>query len=141
MLLPSLLPCLCTLLLALDGTRGAVPLQEFYPFGREQGDARTVAQDDGGSRLVDISVAFPFFGDRHTGLYVSILSSQSECADAALYRVFLFLFFCLFSSFLRVVQRHLVAWNVTPFFQLLYGRSRVVARGICDNSGKRVTRS
>lgn len=81
MLLPSLLPCLCTLLLSLDGTVAAVPLQDFYPFGREQGDARTVAQDDGGSRLV-ISVAFPFFGDRHTGLYVSILSSQCVRASA-----------------------------------------------------------
>lgn len=70
--LPALLPCLCTLLLlSLDGTGAAVSLQDFYPFGREQGDARTVAQDDGGSRLVDISVAFPFFGDRHTGLYVN----------------------------------------------------------------------
>lgn len=89
-LLPSLLPYLCTLLLAPDGTGGAVPVHEFYPFGREQGDARTVAQDDGGSRLVDISVAFPFFGDRHTGLYVSTLSSvqsaravSSRVVDAA----------------------------------------------------------
>ncbi|KAM6963106.1 sushi, nidogen and EGF-like domain-containing protein 1 [Aplochiton taeniatus] len=49
----------------------AVPLEDFYPFGRDQGDSQTGPQDDGGSGLVEISVAFPFFGDRHTGLYVN----------------------------------------------------------------------
>ncbi|XP_062853195.1 sushi, nidogen and EGF-like domain-containing protein 1 [Trichomycterus rosablanca] len=49
----------------------AVPLQDFYPFGREHGDLQTMRQDDGGSGLVEISAAFPFFGDRHMGLYVN----------------------------------------------------------------------
>uniref|UniRef100_A0AAR2LD50 Sushi, nidogen and EGF-like domains 1 n=1 Tax=Pygocentrus nattereri TaxID=42514 RepID=A0AAR2LD50_PYGNA len=49
----------------------AVPLNDFYPFGQEQGDTLTIKQDDGGSGLVDISVAFPFFGDWHMGLYVN----------------------------------------------------------------------
>ncbi|XP_036426286.1 sushi, nidogen and EGF-like domain-containing protein 1 [Colossoma macropomum] len=68
-----LLPWLCTLLcLRLPGSvELAVPLHDFYPFGQEQGDTLTIKQDDGGSGLVDISVAFPFFGDRHTGLYVN----------------------------------------------------------------------
>lgn len=81
MLLPALLPCLCALLRldAPPGAEAAVPLRDFYPFGHEQGDARTVAQDDGGSRLVDISVAFPFFGDRHTGLYVSTQHRACSC--------------------------------------------------------------
>ncbi|XP_072771226.1 sushi, nidogen and EGF-like domain-containing protein 1 [Nerophis lumbriciformis] len=68
-----LLPCLCTLL-SLDlllRAEAAVPLEDFYPFGLDQGDSQTVAQDDGGSGLVEISVAFPFFGDRHSGLYVN----------------------------------------------------------------------
>nr|XP_057928912.1 sushi, nidogen and EGF-like domain-containing protein 1 isoform X3 [Doryrhamphus excisus] len=73
MVLLSLLPCLCTLLSLdlLPGAEAAVPLEDFYPFGLDHGDSQTVAQDDGGSGLVEISVAFPFFGDRHTGLYVN----------------------------------------------------------------------
>ncbi|XP_036834824.1 sushi, nidogen and EGF-like domain-containing protein 1 isoform X3 [Oncorhynchus mykiss] len=72
----SLLPCLCTLLcldlLLLPGTvEPSVPLEDFYPFGQDWGDFQTIAQDDGGSGLVEISVAFPFFGDKHSGLYVN----------------------------------------------------------------------
>ncbi|KAI4888995.1 hypothetical protein NFI96_019092, partial [Prochilodus magdalenae] len=68
-----LLPWLCTLMcLRLPSSvEPAVPLHDFYPFGQEQGDTLTIKQDDGGSGLIDISVAFPFFGDRHTGLYVN----------------------------------------------------------------------
>lgn len=73
LVLQALLPCFCTLLSLelLPGVEPAVPLEDFYPFGQDAGDSQTIAQDDGGSRLVKISVAFPFFGDRHTGLYVS----------------------------------------------------------------------
>ncbi|XP_041696619.1 sushi, nidogen and EGF-like domain-containing protein 1 isoform X1 [Coregonus clupeaformis] len=72
----SLLPCLCTLLcldlLFLPGlVEPSVPLEDFYPFGQDWGDSQTISQDDGGSGLVEISVAFPFFGDRHSGLYVN----------------------------------------------------------------------
>lgn len=70
MVLRVLLRCLCALL-CLDLVQSAVPLEDFYPFGLENGDSQTVTQDDGGSRLVEISVAFPFFGDRHMGLYVN----------------------------------------------------------------------
>ncbi|CAL8252359.1 unnamed protein product [Merluccius merluccius] len=55
----------------LPGAEGSVALGELYPFGPEQGDTRTSGQDDGGSGLVEISLAFPFFGDKHTGLYVN----------------------------------------------------------------------
>lgn len=73
LVLRALLPCFCTLLSLdlLPGVEPAVPLEDFYPFGQDKGDSQTIAQDDGGSGLVEISVAFPFFGDRHTGLYVS----------------------------------------------------------------------
>ena len=75
LVLRALLPCFffCTLL-SLDlppRVAPAVPLGDFYPFGPDEGDSLTIAQDDGGSGLVEIAVAFPFFGDRHTGLYVS----------------------------------------------------------------------
>ncbi|KAG2462125.1 SNED1 protein, partial [Polypterus senegalus] len=56
---------------AFSPLEGAVPLEDFYPFGIEHGDSRTVKQDDGGSGLLEISVNFPFFGDRHSGLYVN----------------------------------------------------------------------
>ncbi|XP_053708828.1 sushi, nidogen and EGF-like domain-containing protein 1 isoform X2 [Synchiropus splendidus] len=73
LMLRVLLPFFCTLffLNLLPGVEPAVPLEDFYPFGKEQGDSQTIAQDDGGSGLVEISVAFPFFGDRHMGLYVN----------------------------------------------------------------------
>ncbi|XP_016089591.1 sushi, nidogen and EGF-like domain-containing protein 1 [Sinocyclocheilus grahami] len=62
---------MCMLLILLHGVEPAVPLQEFYPFSLDEGDSQTIEQDDGGSGLVAISVAFPFFGERHTGLYVN----------------------------------------------------------------------
>uniref|UniRef100_A0A3P9PLS5 Sushi, nidogen and EGF like domains 1 n=1 Tax=Poecilia reticulata TaxID=8081 RepID=A0A3P9PLS5_POERE len=68
LVLQALLPCFCTLL---PGVEPAVSLEDFYPFGPDQGDAQTTAQDDGGSGFREISVAFPFFGDRHSGLYVN----------------------------------------------------------------------
>uniref|UniRef100_A0A7N6BGB5 Sushi, nidogen and EGF-like domains 1 n=1 Tax=Anabas testudineus TaxID=64144 RepID=A0A7N6BGB5_ANATE len=73
LVLRALLPYFCTLLSLdlLPGVVPAVPLEDFYPFGQAKGDTQTSAQDDGGSGLVEISVAFPFFGDRHTGLYVN----------------------------------------------------------------------
>nr|XP_023657699.1 sushi, nidogen and EGF-like domain-containing protein 1 isoform X2 [Paramormyrops kingsleyae] len=65
--------CLCTLscLELLVVVEAAVPLEDFYPFGLDEGDSLTNKQDDGGSGLVLISVEMPFFGDRHTGLYVN----------------------------------------------------------------------
>lgn len=62
---------MCMLLILLHGVEAAVPLEDFYPFGLDEGDSQTIEQDDGGSGLIEISVAFPFFGERHTGLYVS----------------------------------------------------------------------
>lgn len=63
---------MCMLLILLHGVEPAVPLQDFYPFGLDEGDSQTIEQDDGGSGLLAISVAFPFFRERHMGLYVSI---------------------------------------------------------------------
>lgn len=103
LVLEALLPCFCTLffLTLLPGVEPAVPLEDFYPFGRDKGDSQTIAQDDGGSGLLEISVAFPFFGDRHTGLYVS----TEECVSADVF----------WSHWLWVCM-HLVAgnwiWNV-----------------------------
>uniref|UniRef100_A0A3B5L676 NIDO domain-containing protein n=1 Tax=Xiphophorus couchianus TaxID=32473 RepID=A0A3B5L676_9TELE len=59
------------LLIFFSLSRISLGFLDFYPFGPDQGDAQTTAQDDGGSGLREISVAFPFFGDRHSGLYVN----------------------------------------------------------------------
>ncbi|XP_061593558.1 sushi, nidogen and EGF-like domain-containing protein 1 isoform X1 [Cololabis saira] len=73
LVLQALLSCFCTLfsLKLMPRVESAVPLEDFYPFGRHNGDSQTIAQDDGGSGLQEISVAFPFFGENHTGLYVN----------------------------------------------------------------------
>ncbi|XP_043926270.1 sushi, nidogen and EGF-like domain-containing protein 1 [Protopterus annectens] len=77
----------CTLLLVLSNSGGAdaiVPLTDFYPFGTEHGDSTTPKQDDGGSGPLEISVKFPFFGDRHSSLYVNnngILSFLREVSQ------------------------------------------------------------
>ncbi|XP_037706510.1 sushi, nidogen and EGF-like domain-containing protein 1 isoform X5 [Choloepus didactylus] len=71
------------------GARGAVALADFYPFGPERGDAVTPKQDDGGSGLRPLSVPFPFFGAKHSGLYVnnngiiSFLKEVSQFTPAA----------------------------------------------------------
>uniref|UniRef100_A0A3P8ZN67 Sushi, nidogen and EGF-like domains 1 n=1 Tax=Esox lucius TaxID=8010 RepID=A0A3P8ZN67_ESOLU len=69
-ILPGALLCLALLLLP-GSVEPAVPLEDFYPYGPDWGDSQTVSQDDGGSGLLEVSVAFPFFGDRHSGLYVN----------------------------------------------------------------------
>nr|XP_033814614.1 sushi, nidogen and EGF-like domain-containing protein 1 [Geotrypetes seraphini] len=76
-----------TLLIALTSwtqVRGSVPLDDFYPFGLEQGDSITRKQDDGGSGLLPISIQFPFFGAAHAELYVNnngILSFLKEVSQ------------------------------------------------------------
>lgn len=91
LVLQALLSCFCTLLPRVDS---AVPLEDFYPYGEDSGDSQTISQDDGGSGLQEISVAFPFFGDRHTGLYVSTEFSLFP----ALLCVFMFFNVCMHSA-------------------------------------------
>ncbi|XP_062902209.1 sushi, nidogen and EGF-like domain-containing protein 1 isoform X3 [Mobula hypostoma] len=56
---------------SLEGISCLVPLSDFYPFGVENGDSVNAKVDDGGSGLLEISHSFPFFGERHSGLYVN----------------------------------------------------------------------
>lgn len=72
--LMELLPA-ATLLALLGGICCSVPLGDFYPFGLENGDSVNGKVDDGGSGLLEISHSFPFFGERHSGLYVSRINS------------------------------------------------------------------
>lgn len=130
LVLRALLPCLCTLLSLdlLPGVEPAVPLDDFYPFGQDKGDTQTIAQDDGGSGLVEISVAFPFFGDRHTGLYVS--TEQCVSTDACV-RVCVCL--CLYMSECVCVHA-LGSWQLKLTWCGLYKSLREMTFGTWPNA-------
>ena len=49
----------------------ALPLWDFYSFGRSAGDFPIEPTDDGNSGLVNLSMKFPFFNIFYTSLYVS----------------------------------------------------------------------
>ena len=50
-----------------------LPLSEFYPFGRNNGDRGIPREDDGNSGRVGLSTAnFNFLGKRSDSLFVSI---------------------------------------------------------------------
>ena len=51
----------------------AIKVKNFYPFGQSEGDQVVPANDDGGSGKVPISFPFPFFGQDHLSLFVSIV--------------------------------------------------------------------
>ena len=51
----------------------AIKLKNFYPFGQSEGDQVVPPNDDGGSGRVPISFPFPFFGQDHLSLFVSIV--------------------------------------------------------------------
>jgi hypothetical protein len=63
----------CLVLLLLTGLLQPA-LAEFYSFGPDVGDNKTDDTDDGGSGNISLRQPFPFFGQRHDKLYVSIAS-------------------------------------------------------------------
>ena len=48
-------------------------LEDFYPYGPENGDTAVPTNDDGSSGLVNIGFPFPFFDDEHESLFVITL--------------------------------------------------------------------
>ena len=54
------------------GVLEARKLKNFYPFGESEGDQVVTPNDDGSSGEVSISFPFPFFGQDHNSLFVSI---------------------------------------------------------------------
>lgn len=54
------------------GVLEATKLKNFYPFGESEGDKVVTRNDDGSSGEVPISFPFPFFGQDHNSLFVSI---------------------------------------------------------------------
>ena len=51
----------------------AVPLQQFYPFGSDQGDTALPANDDGSSPIITLNRIFPFFGIDQVTIVVSFI--------------------------------------------------------------------
>ena len=58
------------LLLAVGEKVNCIPLEDFYPFGREVDNINRPTLD-GNSGEIDLSFTFPFFGINHTTVYVS----------------------------------------------------------------------
>ena len=50
-----------------------IELEDFYPYGPENGDTTVPTNDDGSSGRVNIGFPFPFFDDEHESLFVSIM--------------------------------------------------------------------
>jgi hypothetical protein len=51
-----------------------IELEDFYPYGPENGDTTVPNIDDGSSGRVNIGFSFPFFDNEHDSLFVSICS-------------------------------------------------------------------
>lgn len=56
-----------------------IELEDFYPYGPENGDSAVPTNDDGSSGRVNIGFPFPFFDDEHESLFVSISISRWHC--------------------------------------------------------------
>jgi hypothetical protein len=52
-----------------------IELNDFYPYGPENGDTSVPTNDDGSSDRVNIGFRFPFFDDEHESLFVSTVLS------------------------------------------------------------------
>ena len=48
-----------------------IELEDFYPYGPENGDTSVPTNDDGSSGRVNIGFPFPFFDEEHESLFVS----------------------------------------------------------------------
>ena len=53
----------------------AIPLTQFYPFGKEAGDILLPRNDDGSSDAVLLSPQFTFFGQQFDNIYVSFIQA------------------------------------------------------------------
>ena len=56
-----------------------VELDDFYPYGLENGDTAVPRNDDGSSGRVNIRFPFPFFDNEHESLFVSNSMSCVAC--------------------------------------------------------------
>ena len=62
---------LCCLVFSLSLVDGRVPLEDFFPFGTENGDSKLTRIDDGSSPKINLQVGFPFVNNNETSLWVN----------------------------------------------------------------------
>ena len=60
------------ILLSFGGPGTALPLENFYPFGTASNDLFLSRNDDGFSEPIVLNLPFPFFGTRHSRVFVSL---------------------------------------------------------------------
>ncbi len=61
------------LLVGIYSDNTILPLPDiFYPAGTFEGDTIAPTNDDGSTGSINLNTQFPFFGDYHTQLFVSI---------------------------------------------------------------------
>ena len=61
-----------------------IELEDFYPYGPENGDTAVPTNDDGSSGLINIGFPFPFFDDEHESLFVSTSINKVVCIKGQL---------------------------------------------------------
>jgi hypothetical protein len=52
-----------------------IELEDFYPYGPENGDTSAPINDDGSTDRINIGFPFPFFDQEHESLFVSPYNS------------------------------------------------------------------
>lgn len=82
----DLLYQLATYLLLTEGVTG-IPLNEFYPFGVEAGDAFVPATDDGSSPAITLPRPFYFFMQLYDTIYVSSKTYNSFVSIVRVFRL------------------------------------------------------
>ena len=58
-----------------------IELDDFYPYGPENGDTSAPINDDGSSGLVNIGFRFPFFDEEHESLFVSTVLTYNDTSE------------------------------------------------------------
>ena len=65
--------CAASVVLLFGGVGTAIPLADFYPYGVASNDSSLTPNDDGFSIPISLRLPFPFFGSRHTNVFVSLV--------------------------------------------------------------------
>ena len=83
--LPSGIATLCVCLTALPYMVYAIPLRQFYRYGRSAGDAVLRRNDDGVSPPIPLgSSGFQYYRNLHSSIFVSLVSSCNRLRGRAL---------------------------------------------------------
>ena len=71
---------LCVGLMLLPRVVHAIPLDDFYPYGTDVGDAVLPRNDDGVSSAISLGGSgFRYFGNSHSEIFVSSFNRTNRC--------------------------------------------------------------